>query len=554
MLSADRDSFPEPAARWSALPWLALLLAVAVFPRVVGLPGEILSHDELASWRYGQGSLSRLLASVAALDCHPPLFYLLQWVGESLLGPGVGSRLPVLLASLAGIPAIFALGVAWFDRRTGLLAAALLALNPWHVHLARDARMYSLLFFLACLLFSLLPAARRGETPSLFAASFVSTLLLFTHYFAAWFVLAALAVLAAPGGEAGWRNFRRRLPVCLVLPLGLFLAWLGFVFFSLQARGHFPLTWGMLPVGWGFLFDFLEHSDWSEPVSYFRWVFFAAASPLLLLLPRFRRAGVSLLLLLLWLPLLGQGLSAGIIAFFSGAGSWQASFAVPCLAPLLVLVARSVLLLRPQLLLVLVLAALLLRPADSLASRGTAPSRNPWPSLLANVASLQGESPLLVVSPPGFLDDLAAHSRRGIALSACEADELPRRLDLLQHQGYDPLVVALVVNAHYTAGPRPRFPDDLPEGWHAATLELRGERHLEVQIRRPRDKELFWRDAQGQKIPLPAGSVLPALPRPPARAEGIFFSLIRRPGVLDLLACGWWIGILAAGIRLRDGE
>jgi hypothetical protein len=79
---------------------------------------------------------------------HPPLYYLLAhaWLAlgrdESVL-----RTLSALLGALA-VPLVGLLGAALFDRRVGMVAAALLAVAPAHVFYSRDARMYPLLTLL----------------------------------------------------------------------------------------------------------------------------------------------------------------------------------------------------------------------------------------------------------------------------------------------------------------------------------------------------------------------------------------------------------------------
>jgi mannosyltransferase len=59
-----------------------------------------------------------------------------------------------VLFAIATVPAIYLLGRRLFDSRAGLTAAALLAVNAYHVQYSQDARSYSLMVLL-CLLSSL---------------------------------------------------------------------------------------------------------------------------------------------------------------------------------------------------------------------------------------------------------------------------------------------------------------------------------------------------------------------------------------------------------------
>jgi len=103
---------------------------------------ELLSLQRLDPQR---GPWWTLRAVVNDQPQHPPLYYLLLrlWVG--LLGDSVVSfRAFSVLAGLLVIPLGYWLGVELFgSRRAGWLAAALLAVSPFHVLYSQQARPYS---------------------------------------------------------------------------------------------------------------------------------------------------------------------------------------------------------------------------------------------------------------------------------------------------------------------------------------------------------------------------------------------------------------------------
>lgn len=132
------------------------------------------------------------------------------------------TRLPSLLFGLGGIYLIYRLGQKLFNAKTGLIAAALLALSPLHLFFSASARGYALLILLT--LWSLnsfcdnfyLPAGKRRYLP-LALANF---LLLFTH-------LTAVFVLAGEAAALLWLR-RDKLKTYLTVnlaPVLLFVAW-----------------------------------------------------------------------------------------------------------------------------------------------------------------------------------------------------------------------------------------------------------------------------------------------------------------------------------------
>jgi len=88
-----------------------------------------------------------------------------QWLG----GLNVWTtRLPGAVSGVLGVPLVAHVGARLFDRRTGLMAALLLALNPWHLFLSRFAVGASHCAMFALLAMALLLAARlplAGQRP-----------------------------------------------------------------------------------------------------------------------------------------------------------------------------------------------------------------------------------------------------------------------------------------------------------------------------------------------------------------------------------------------------
>jgi len=103
-------------------------------------------------------------------------------------------RLLSVLLGAATVPLAGALGAELFDRRAGLVGAALLALAPAHIFYSRDARMYPLLGFLVVLaLYALVRATRSGGARWWVLWAVASLAAVATHYYAA-FVFAGEAV------------------------------------------------------------------------------------------------------------------------------------------------------------------------------------------------------------------------------------------------------------------------------------------------------------------------------------------------------------------------
>ena len=124
-------------------------------------------------------------------EATPPLFFVLTWVTKGFDGTE-GLRLVSLLAGVAAIPLTYLLGVETVGRRGATVGAALVALSPFQIFYATEARAYALLM-LTCLVasYALVRALSSGRTSWWAAYGVASAAAMYTHY-AAIFVLVGL--------------------------------------------------------------------------------------------------------------------------------------------------------------------------------------------------------------------------------------------------------------------------------------------------------------------------------------------------------------------------
>src|SRR5262245_45045678 len=115
--------------RLPAWVWVLLLGAVLFLPRLgsFGLwdPYEIRYADAARELADGRARLA---------PGKPPLAALVTAIGIKVFGASEwGGRLPQALCGLAGLLAVYYAGAGLFSRRTGLIAAALLAVSPLYM-------------------------------------------------------------------------------------------------------------------------------------------------------------------------------------------------------------------------------------------------------------------------------------------------------------------------------------------------------------------------------------------------------------------------------------
>lgn len=123
---------------WAIVLAITLLAAALRFPALGQAPPG-LYQDE--AWN-GLDALQVLQGErplyFAANNGREPLFIYLVALAVGAFGPSpVAIRLVAAILGTLTIPATYALGRTWFNRRVGLLAAAILAITFWHVHLSR---------------------------------------------------------------------------------------------------------------------------------------------------------------------------------------------------------------------------------------------------------------------------------------------------------------------------------------------------------------------------------------------------------------------------------
>lgn len=217
------DTTPAPASAASAHSqpaWRSLVLLTAL--TLLGLGLRLLRldyvgywHDEVISIFAARPPVWEIYRSITANDTHPPLYHILLHYWGRLFGYDLlAARLLSVTLSTLCIPAVWLLGRALADGRTGLLAAALMALSPFQVFHGQQARMYPLLTLVTLLTaVSVWEAWRRGGAGRWALTGLALTAGLYTHvYF--WFSALGLALWAMyvsvrEGGAArgAWAGF-----------------------------------------------------------------------------------------------------------------------------------------------------------------------------------------------------------------------------------------------------------------------------------------------------------------------------------------------------------
>jgi hypothetical protein len=174
-------------SRTGAIWILAFLIALGAAMRFASLGEQSFHHDEvITAARVIPGSFADMLKAVKHSESNPPLYYVLAWGWAKEFGTGeFGLRSLSALFGLATVPVAYAVGAELSNRRAGLIAAALVAVNPMLIWYSQEARSYALLvFFCAVSLLFLVRALDSRRTSDLTLWAVASALAICSHYFA----------------------------------------------------------------------------------------------------------------------------------------------------------------------------------------------------------------------------------------------------------------------------------------------------------------------------------------------------------------------------------
>ena len=182
---------------------VAGLTAVALALRLVIFRDSIFG-DELFMFRIVHGrSAGHVLDAVRETEKTPPLFFFVVWGAIKLGDPTLWLRVPSLVAGVALVPLTYLLGVKTVGRTAGVIAAAILALDPLAIFYATEGRAYAALAFLAALsTLCLLSALETGARRWWLAYGLAAVAVVYTHYMGVF-------VLAAQAGWALWAHRER---------------------------------------------------------------------------------------------------------------------------------------------------------------------------------------------------------------------------------------------------------------------------------------------------------------------------------------------------------
>lgn len=233
-------------------------ITVSAIVRVIGLTDSCLWFDEIFSVQSAELGWIDLIEFVAEDIVHPPLFYLVLKLWMAIGGDGLlWLRLcSVLLATFAIVPLVFLGFELKLSQLSIAVATVFYAVNGALIKYSQEVRMYGLLLLLSTTstwLFS--RYYFRGK--SFYSLLAVNLILIYTHYFG-WFLILAQLILILSTQRI---KFARMIGMISVLVV-LFAPWTMYVYRrSESAKIHQNIGWIERPkfeALYQFFFDLIE--------------------------------------------------------------------------------------------------------------------------------------------------------------------------------------------------------------------------------------------------------------------------------------------------------
>lgn len=129
---------------------------------------------------------------------HPPMNYIIQWAWYHIFGYNdFQARLPPMIFGVFAVVAIYFLGKALSDTKTGLIASFLLAINIFHIEYSQEARSYSL-FCLAVIVhfYVFVKTLQTNKILWYVLFSFTGAFMIYSHYTGLFIIASQLVMLS----------------------------------------------------------------------------------------------------------------------------------------------------------------------------------------------------------------------------------------------------------------------------------------------------------------------------------------------------------------------
>ncbi len=193
--------------KWSKTRFLlALIFLTGAALRFYQLGYQSLWYDELFSVLAAKRPLPDMLLRLVTGDVHPPLFYLFLHLSLRLGNSELAARLVSFVFATLSLPLFYLLVRQWMNEASAVVATGLLAVSPFHVLFAQEARMYAMLgFWVLGMTYFFWQAWENGRFRHWLFFTLALVLALYTHNLAFLYLLALDIFALIAGNRRRWR-------------------------------------------------------------------------------------------------------------------------------------------------------------------------------------------------------------------------------------------------------------------------------------------------------------------------------------------------------------
>ena len=171
---------------------ILIILSIGLSLRLFHLTSHGFWIDESVTHIASRRDFAGLIDYVLTVDGNPPAYLMFMWQWVRAFGfDEAPLRIPSLIFGIVAIAVIYATACRLYNRNVAILSALILSFSSFHVWYAQEARNYTMMVMFTALSFYFLVRLREQNTWRIVCGYLLSsTLMLYTHYFAVFFLLA----------------------------------------------------------------------------------------------------------------------------------------------------------------------------------------------------------------------------------------------------------------------------------------------------------------------------------------------------------------------------
>lgn len=163
--------------------WIILISGFLL--RIINLNQSLWLDEAINVTALNNFSLPGIISEYPKYDFHPPGYFAILWVWAKIFGISeIAVRLPSVIFGVANIYLVFLIGTKLLNKKLGLFAAMLLAVNPLHIYYSQEARMYAFAAFAVTLNFLMFINLAKGGKVNYLSLIFYNLLVISSDYLA----------------------------------------------------------------------------------------------------------------------------------------------------------------------------------------------------------------------------------------------------------------------------------------------------------------------------------------------------------------------------------